>query len=129
MKKFFYRFSIVFGCLLTTTLAGCKPSAELAEFLINLGCRISSRIIGDMIQQAFNSFHNQQLPFTLKKGESYEKIKSNQKNYYVIHRVNGITEQYSMEGVLLWSNSSQQLNSSDTQLIITQKDLVKANKN
>lgn len=125
MKKK-YRIFIILGCLLTTTLSGCKPSAELGEVLINFGYRISSKIIGEMIQQTFNSFYNQKVPFTLKQGERYEKIESNQ-NYYIVHRLNGTTEHYSMEGVLLWSSSTQQLN--QDQVSYTQNNQAEINNN
>ncbi|MFX9716234.1 hypothetical protein ABTO87_06425 [Acinetobacter baumannii] len=104
MQKQLYRIFIIVGCVLTTTLSGCKlpiPS-EVGEALANLGARFSIRAI----IEKWDKNQNSELPFQLKSSESYEKVKTQQDEFYVVHRLNNVTEHYSLDGKLRWSSAT-----------------------
>lgn len=104
MQKQLYRIFIIVGCVLTTTLSGCKLPipAEVGEALANLGARFSIRAI----IEKWDKSQNNELPFQLKSGEFYEKVKTQQDEFYVVHRLNNVTEHYSLDGKLRWSSAT-----------------------
>ncbi|ENV33286.1 hypothetical protein [Acinetobacter gerneri] len=117
MQKQLYRFFIIFGCIFTTTLSGCKPPANLTETLAEIAIKaanhFSIKMWSSTIEAKWDEYQRSKLPFQLQQGETYEKIETEQQEYYVAHRLSGATEHYALNGKLLWSSAESETASQD----------------